>query len=130
VASHDRTFLDRTVDHVLAIQPGGVVERVPGGVAGWLAARSVGSSDPAPTPKGDTRPTRQRGPSPSTIGRRLRETEQLMTKLQRRIDRLHERLAGTTDHAELATVGAELAAAQQELSEHEDQWLALAERLG
>jgi ABC transport system ATP-binding/permease protein len=45
VASHDRAFLDRTVDHVLAIDPGGTVRRVPGGVAGWLAERS---SSPSP----------------------------------------------------------------------------------
>ena len=46
VASHDRAFLDRVADHVLAIDPptsaaGGVVRRVPGGVAGWLAERST-----------------------------------------------------------------------------------------
>ncbi|MGB0114796.1 MAG: ABC-F family ATP-binding cassette domain-containing protein, partial [Ilumatobacteraceae bacterium] len=39
VASHDRAFLDRVADHVLAIEPGGTVRRVPGGVSGWLAER-------------------------------------------------------------------------------------------
>ena len=41
VASHDRAFLDRVADHVLAIDPGGSVRRVPGGVSGWLAERSA-----------------------------------------------------------------------------------------
>ncbi len=45
VASHDRTFLDRTVDHVLAIAADGSVRRVPGGVDGWLAGRTA---HPAP----------------------------------------------------------------------------------
>ena len=40
VASHDRTFLDRTVDHVLAIDDSGHVARVAGGVHGWLASRA------------------------------------------------------------------------------------------
>ena len=40
VASHDRAFLDRTVDHVLAIDDDGRVARVPGGVSGWLASRA------------------------------------------------------------------------------------------
>jgi ATP-binding cassette subfamily F protein uup len=44
VASHDRAFLDRVADHVLAIDPGGSVRRVPGGVAGWLAERNATST--------------------------------------------------------------------------------------
>ena len=52
VASHDRTFLDRTVDHVLAIEPGGAVARVPGGVAGWLAGRRQPASLPEPRREG------------------------------------------------------------------------------
>ncbi len=43
VASHDRAFLDRTVDHVLAIDDDGRVSRVPGGVSGWLASRAKAS---------------------------------------------------------------------------------------
>ena len=141
VASHDRTFLDRTVDHVLAIDPGGDVERVPGGVAGWLrsrsanagssggstGARSGASSTPAVSASAATRRSKRDGPSPSTIGRRLRETEQAMTKVQTRIERLTEQLTGTTDHAELASLGAELAAAQSELDTLEETWLELAD---
>ena len=130
VASHDRTFLDRSVDHVLAIEPGGAVVRVPGGVGGWLAGRMTRPDATRPTPAGDSRPAKQQSPSPYTIGRRLRDTEQAMTKLQRRLDRLHVRLAATTDHSELASVGAELAAVQLELSEHEERWLELAELQG
>ena len=130
VASHDRTFLDRSVDHVLAIEPGGVVVRVPGGVAGWLAGRAARPAATKPTLGGDSRPAKPQSPSPYTIGRRLRDPEQAMTKLQRRIERLHERLAATTDHAELAAVGAELAQVQHDLGEHEERWLELAEQQG
>lgn len=141
VASHDRTFLDRSVDHVLAIGPDGAVERVPGGVSGWLEGRTASAPTPATATRasgpassdgatGDARRRQPRGPSPSTIGRRLRDAEQAMAKLQRRIDVLHEQLASTTDHAELATVGAELAAAHDELRDHEERWLELAELQG
>ncbi|MEP4651881.1 MAG: ABC-F family ATP-binding cassette domain-containing protein, partial [Ilumatobacter sp.] len=41
VASHDRAFLDRVADHVLAIEPGGSMRRVPGGVRGWLDERAT-----------------------------------------------------------------------------------------
>jgi ATP-binding cassette subfamily F protein uup len=136
VASHDRTFLDRTVDHVLAIEPGGAVSRVRGGVQGWLAERAERASERAPSParpssatpsQAAPRPAKERGPSRYTLGRQLRETEQGMARLQRTIDRLHEELAATTDHTELARIGADLADLQGELAALEDRWLTLAD---
>ncbi len=153
VASHDRAFLDRVADHVLAIDPGGSVRRVPGGVAGWLQERAsvtgkaAGAAARRSTPDrsstatatttpstssatsptaGDTRSPRPGGPSPSTVNRRLRETERAMAKAQQRVDALAARLVGLTDHAELAAIGAELTDAQRELDEHETTWLELA----
>ena len=136
VASHDRTFLDRTVDHVLAIGDDGSVRRVAGGVQGWLAerltapAKPSGAKSPAPpSPAAGSAAGERaaRGPRASTIGRRLRETEQAIAKAQRVVDRLHASLAATTDHRELASIGAELATAQAELDELELRWLELAE---
>ena len=154
VASHDRAFLDRVADHVLAIDPGGSVRRVPGGVAGWLQERAsvtgkaAGAAARRSTPDrsstatvtattpstssatsptaGDTRSPRPGGPSPSTVNRRLRETERAMAKAQQRVDALAARLVGLTDHAELAAIGAELTDAQRELDEQETTWLELA----
>ena len=166
LASHDRAFLDRVADHVLAIEPGGSMRRVPGGVSGWLAERGLSSSrSGAPssaastrrttTPTGPTESTpasgapargsgsaatdgtaatragkqkpARRGPSPSTIGRKLRETEQAMVKAQKRVDALHAELASTTDHEVLAERGAALATVQSELDGLEAEWLELAE---
>jgi len=141
VASHDRAFLDRVADHVLAIEPGGSMRRVPGGVSGWLSERAVRSgSGPArpnqqPAKRSSSTPSaarakpkpRREGPSPSTIGRRLRETEQAMVKAQRRVDELHAELASTTDHAVLADRGIVLVAAQASLDALEAEWLELAE---
>ena len=153
-ASHDRAFLDRVADHVLAIDPpttaaGGVVRRVPGGVAGWLAERSTakpartsrttkaakpaksaksaaGSPSPPVAPSRATG-VRQPGPSKSTVNRQLRETEKALALAQGRVDRLTTQLTGQTDHAELAALGAELSTAQQELDALESRWLELAE---
>ncbi len=137
VASHDRIFLDRTIDHVLAIDDSGDLRRVPGGVQGWLASRasvqsptpsrSVAVPNPERPPRGD-RPE-ARAVSPYTIGRRLRDTEQAIAKVQRRVDRLHDGLAAADGHEQLAVLGAELAAAQSELAELEDRWLELAEQM-
>ncbi len=138
VASHDRIFLDRTVDHVLAIDEGGELRRVPGGVQGWLASRL---SPPSPTPPSATAPSesgvrssRSRrttggSVSPYTLGRRIRDTEQAIAKAQRRVDRLHGDLASAEDHQAMALLGGELAEAQAELATLEDRWLELAEQL-
>ncbi|MDQ1423310.1 MAG: transport system ATP-binding/permease protein [Acidimicrobiaceae bacterium] len=130
VASHDRAFLDRTVDHVLAVDTDSAnVRRVPGGVAGWLRERRS-----APTLRRSLAPSppNERGgakaPSAYTLGRRLRDTEQEIGKAERVRDRLAAALAMATDHAELARIGAELTAAQVELSTLEEQWLELAEQ--
>ncbi|MGA9275700.1 ABC-F family ATP-binding cassette domain-containing protein [Ilumatobacter sp.] len=136
VASHDRSFLDRVADHVLAIEPGGSMRRVPGGVGGWLAERAAQAGRTgAPTSSSPTRTASTRGkpkasrsgPSPSTIGRRLRETEQSMVKAQKRVDDLQAELAAMTDHTALAERGTVLADAQQKLDSLEAEWLELAE---
>ncbi|NND75344.1 MAG: hypothetical protein HKN44_10095, partial [Ilumatobacter sp.] len=129
----DRAFLDRVADHVLAIDAGGSMHRVPGGVAGWLSERAHHAGMPTvkTTPAGTRGKPKSgdgRGPSPSTIRRRLRETEQEMAKAQRRVDVLTEQLDGLTDHDRLVEVGAELAAAQSELVDVEARWLDLADR--
>ena len=135
VASHDRTFLDRTVDHVLAIEPGGDLRRVPGGVQGWLASRGIASSPATtPAPQKQTKPPKAAKPSKPattsryTLGRQLRDTEQSMAKVQRTVDRLGDELVTTSDHEAMASLGAELAAAQAELAELEERWLELAEQ--
>ena len=133
VASHDRTFLDRTVDHVLAIDQGGSVRRVAGGVQGWLAERAQvatgTAAKPASAKQADrTERAQARTVSKYTIGRQLRDAEQAMSKLQRQVDRLHEQLLTTTDHTAMAALGAELAAAQAELTAIEENWLELAEQ--
>ena len=139
VASHDRAFLDRVVDHVLAIEPDGSMRRVPGGVQGWLderAAKGGAARSGAPVAAKPKKPAgasgkpkaARTGPSPSTMGRRLRETEQAMVKAQKRVDSLHDELASTTDHSVLADRGAVLTEAQNELSDLEAAWLELAEQ--
>jgi ATP-binding cassette subfamily F protein uup len=72
-------------------------------------------------------PKAKSGPSPYTVGRQLRETEQAMVKAQKRVDQLTEQLASVTDHTELTTLGNELASAQEQLDELESRWLELAE---
>ncbi|MFN6118443.1 MAG: ABC-F family ATP-binding cassette domain-containing protein [Actinomycetes bacterium] len=151
VVSHDRAFLDRTVDEVWAVDGATAaaadgsrgVREVRGGVAGWLAAREQAASAPNPsarsattTPATSTASTastastpRSRpaaGRSPSTVRRRLGQAERdLQAALERR-DRFAGEMATLTDHVELARVGDALADAQRAVDEAEERWLELA----
>jgi ATP-binding cassette subfamily F protein uup len=133
VVSHDRTFLDRTTDHLIAVETDGTVAAVPGGVAGWVArveqgdARRAGalpSRSPSGQPARDSAPGTGAGPP---IGRLLREAEKDMVRRQRQRDRITEALSGAVGHVEMTRLGDELAAAQAALDEAEEHWLALAE---
>ena len=136
VVSHDRTFLERTTDRLVAVEDGGRVSAVPGGVAGWIArvghgdARRAGSLPPR-SPAESSRTTGAAGPDaggkPPPVRRLLRDAEKRMTRLQRQRDRVAEALAGAVDHREMTRLGTELAEAQAALDAAEEEWLTLAE---
>jgi ATP-binding cassette subfamily F protein uup len=133
VVSHDRTFLDRVTDRLVALDGTGTLNQVAGGVAGWLAATERRQGEPRAATARE-RSTRSQaggraGPSPSTLARRLYETEKEMARLQRQRDELITTLSGITDHIELTRLGRELAAAQASLDDVENRWLELAETL-
>ncbi len=133
VVSHDRAFLDRTVETLVAVGPDGVAP-VAGGLDGWM--RRLAAPTPAPmtavpaVPAGPdasgATPPADGGPP---LGRRLRDAEKAMTRLARQRDKLHDDLVATTDHVELVRLGAELRSVQDELDGAEERWLALAEEL-
>jgi len=126
VVSHDRAFLDRTIETVVAVGPDGVAP-VPGGLDAWMARLLAPPARPAPAPKAAAaRAPRPVGSPP--VGRLLRETEKQMARLGRQRDKLHEQLVATTDHVQMTTLGAELAEVQAQLDQAEEQWLALAEQ--
>ena len=133
VVSHDRAFLERTVSDVLVIDEGHPGRRVPGGFGAWEAARKARAAAPAAAPPASKKagPTKApTGPSASTLGRQLRDTEKEIAALERRRDRLVGELeAAGTDVDALTRVGKELAALEAELGASEQRWLDLAETL-
>jgi ATP-binding cassette subfamily F protein uup len=129
VVSHDRAFLDRTIETVVAVGPDGVVP-VPGGLDAWIARlgappESTRAAPEVPSPV----PTSARAPSDGPpVGRLLREAEKEMTRLGRQRDKLHEELLSTSGHVQLTRLGAELRSVQDELDAAEERWLDLAEQ--
>ena len=134
--SHDRTFLDRTTERLVAVGADGTVSAVSGGVAGWMAQVEAGtprrsvslpSTTPAAPPPARTTVV-PAGGSTAPFGRLLREAEKDMVRLQRQRDRVTEALTAATDHQEMSRLGRELSDAQGALDEAEEKWLSLAEK--
>jgi ATP-binding cassette subfamily F protein uup len=149
VVSHDRTFLERTTDRLVAVEPGGRVAGVPGGVSGWIARveggdlRRAGALPAAPPAEaapaanshsvsGDSKlgsaragDSRKRDSVPTN--RLLREAEKNMLRQQRQREKITGALAVAKDHVEMRRLGAELTATQAALRDAEETWLALAE---
>ena len=142
--SHDRTFLERATDRLVACRDRRVGE-VSGGLSAWIAEATSGEgrrpSRPASPPPDRGAPVAGRAVAPvpapappvgrrrssTTIGFELRQLDKELGRLTRERDRLAEAFAATADHRELAPIGADLAAAEARLDEAEERWLALAE---
>jgi ATP-binding cassette subfamily F protein uup len=133
--SHDRAFLERTVEDALVLDGRGGVARAPGGYAAWEAARRARLAGDDPGASRTTRPSSappspstSKPRSPSTLHRLLRSAEREVAELERRRDALHQSLVDAGgDHVELARLGTELAAVVDELAAAEERWLAVAE---
>jgi len=143
VVSHDRAFLERTVDEIVVVEDG-KARRYAGGVEAWVEARRAGrrrghASQSADTgassggggkaapraPKGKP----ASGRSVSTIRHDMKQAEKSMARLEKRQGVLTTELEATTDHAKLTELGAELTTIQTELNDLEENWLALGEEL-
>jgi ABC transport system ATP-binding/permease protein len=141
VVSHDRYFLERVTDHVLALVgeklaflPGGVdeyLELVSAGVAGGIGTGDGAGVRPGAVPEAGPSGSPSAGPSAA----RLREARKELARIDRQVARLaskeselHEALArAASDYARLVALGDELKAVQADKAGLEDRWLELAE---
>ena len=129
VVSHDRVFLERTIDMALAIGADGRLGLVPGGVDGLVSSQI----EPAPTarrsPDANTANLSVKIGEEVALGRRLRELEKRVARLNQRQDELNVSLVASSDRSELIRLGGELKTVRTELAQAEDRWFELAERL-
>ncbi len=135
VVSHDRAFLERTVDDVVVIDEHHDAARVPGGYAAWESARR---SPPAAPRSGPTGPagSRRRGEvrppgarrSPSTLRRLLQSAERALDRSESVRDSLAAELAAVDarHHEQVAVLASRLAEAEAEVGAAEEAWLELA----
>ena len=134
VVSHDRAFLERTVEEVLAFDGRGGAGLVPGGYPAWEASRRRRRPDPgmgrAPTPAPpkapSTRPVSALPARPGGSRDMVKRTEKELSSLQARRAALEGDLeAAGADHVALARIGTELADLEKSIAAAEDRWLEL-----
>jgi ABC transport system ATP-binding/permease protein len=138
VVSHDRVFLDRTVNEVMALDGSGRAVIVRGGVAGWLkehAARPTrttgqagSTSAPPAAPRAATpAPKAVTTKSPSTLRHQLGQADRALADAITARDKVQIELgAAGADHKELARLGEKLATTQSRVDSAEERWLSLA----
>ena len=142
LVSHDRYFLERVTDHVLALVGDGSLAFLPGGVDEYLDRRraAVPAAGPAafsgtPGPgsrSGDAGQPGNGGP-PSAAAQRaarkdMQRLERQISRLASREDDLHAALAEhAADYVRLNELGEELRGVQDEKNHLEEQWLEAAE---
>jgi ABC transport system ATP-binding/permease protein len=129
VVSHDRYFLERVSDHVVALLDG-TLAYLPGGVEEYLErrARDLAAASRAAA--------RSAAPAVGTAARQ-RAAQKELGRLERQLDKVSGQEAELTaalaenasDYARLIELGAQLRAVQDEKADLEDRWLSLAEEL-
>ncbi|MFZ2486774.1 MAG: ABC-F family ATP-binding cassette domain-containing protein [Anaerolineae bacterium] len=135
VASHDRYFLDRTVDFLVNFAPGGAVSgRYPAPFEVYQSLRAgEASRSPHVEPATRERPKpARRGESTRKVSwKEQREREGLETQihaLEERLAALHAELAASgDDYQRLQTLAEQLAASEADLDAAMLRWLELAE---
>jgi ATP-binding cassette subfamily F protein uup len=131
VVSHDRYFLERVTDHVLALDSGRL-EFLAGGVTEYLERRAAVGGRTQAT---DGPPTAPAGPPVPSAATRQRAAQKELARLDRQLAAVTKReaeltaelAASATDYAKLIELGDELKAAQASKAELEDRWLEVAQ---
>jgi ATP-binding cassette subfamily F protein uup len=132
VVSHDRYFVDRVCDTVVALLGDGSLAQLPGGVEEYLRRRAAGQaqlSTAAGSPSGGAPAAPQVSAADARAARKeVQKLERRMLKLDGDEKKLHDQLlAAATDHAKVADLNAQLLAVQAEKDEVETAWLEAAE---
>ncbi|MQM27949.1 ATP-binding cassette domain-containing protein [Glycomyces sp. NEAU-7082] len=132
VVSHDRYFTERVADETWALLGDRRLRMLPRGVDEYLERRgAVKRADKGP---GAEKPAAaQAAAAPSGAADRAVQKE--LSKLERRLERTEEKIAGVhaemaefaTDPAKLAELQGRLSALEAERGEIEDRWMELAE---
>ena len=142
MVSHDRAFIDRTVEEIFALDGEGGASLMVGGVDAWLrqrtarptsqrampAQRTGAQKAAASQPAAASKPKSKR--SPSTLNRLIANNEKDQEKRNKRKNDLEDSIAKAgSDHEKLAALATSLAEVQTEIDRLENEWLELTTEL-
>jgi ATP-binding cassette subfamily F protein uup len=137
VVSHDRYFVDRVCDKVVALLGDGSLAELPGGVEEYLERRAAGGA-PLSTASGSGSAAAAGTAAPASPGvsaADARAAKKEAARLERRLakldgdeQKLHEQLAAAAaDYTKAAELDARLRAVRAEKEQIEEEWLLAAE---
>ncbi len=137
VVSHDRYFLDRTVEYIFAFEENGLIRRYPGNYTVYLDLKAAdgtkGEKKPVKkvpeAPKSVVAPSLKQGKLTSKEKRELELLERSIHEAESRQSEIAERLAlAGSDFGLQQQLGSELHGLQQQLEKEMTRWSKLAEQ--
>jgi ABC transport system ATP-binding/permease protein len=139
VASHDRYFLDRTVEHIFRFEDGGRIRKYPGNYSAFLESRAAEEAEAAPSPRVSQKsPKPSSPPQPPSGPRKLSYKERVeLEQIEARIEAAEVRkaeiesaLASPPDDIDVITaLSTELSDVSARLDDDMERWAELAERV-
>lgn len=134
--SHDRWFLDRTIDTIMAFEGDGKIKNYPGDYSAYLTLRQQqASAPPRERVKKKTPQKTRQSPPDSTRKlsykekRELSETEKRIEILEKRREEIESDLAEqSSDYEKVAALSEELGSITSQLEKDVERWAELAER--
>ena len=126
IVSHDRYFLDRTVDRLFCFQPGGLLERFEGNYSEWLDQQPTRQNAVTTKTKPSAAKPKREKPRRRSYKeqRELTELDTKLPQLEEQKAQLESRLAGA-EYDTLEALTQELAGLCEQISTAEDRWLEL-----
>jgi len=144
IVSHDRYFMDRIVDHVLAFEGDGKIKDFVGNFSEYRESRKMEDgrwkSENVNQKSENTNNAESKLPAPSFQlpakkklsfkEQREQETiEKEMPELEKKRAEILEKLNNESDYEKIATLSADLEKISEQLEEHEMRWLELQEMM-
>ncbi|CAM5632202.1 hypothetical protein SFIMM107S_04930 [Streptomyces griseus] len=137
VISHDRFFIERTTDKVMALLGDRALRMLPRGIDEYLERRQRMEEESTPSAAAAPRPSGAAAPAaaPAVSAQEARAAKKELQKVERQLDKLstrettlHKQIAEhATDFEKVAKLDAELRELVTERDELEMRWLELAE---
>ncbi len=126
IVSHDRYFLDRTVDRLFCFQSGGLLERFEGNYSEWLEQQPAKQAPVSSKTKPAAAKPKREQPKRRSYKQQheLNDLDSQLPRLEEQKTQLESQLAGA-DYDRLEALTQELAELCEQISQAEDRWLEL-----